>query len=302
MKPRQLSLALVAEADPRIAAPPATSNALCSECQERPRYGRLSRCMTCVQAAAERARCDRAAAEARTKANTAAPAEAKAPAPAKSRKTAPKARKPASAETTAKEPRTRQTTGHACSATPAKRPMPSAVSSDSHPDKKPDVAPAKCCRSCKQSQPLAAFSKHRLSRDGFRHDCKSCVSEGRTKPPRELSPEQIERNKQLSRKPHRRRANRRAVKDWMGRNPAACHARKVLRRAVRKGLVTPAAECEAEGCHSTRHLEAHHANYGEPLEAAWLCARHHRRLHHGGSVALKPPRPQRLADIPDDLN
>jgi hypothetical protein len=303
MKPRQLALALLAEDDPRIAAPPAPADAaLCTECQQRPRaaHGRLSRCLDCVRAAAERDREARAQVHARAaqqngtapkaktsppRTRTKAPAEAKAPtAPAKKprKATSRKPRKPGPAEPTAKPAATLATLTAAN-------------------DVGPVNAGVKCCRSCKQSQPLEAFTKHRLSRDGHRHDCKSCVLEGRTKPPREISPEQAAKDKQQRAKPHRRKANRIAVRNWTKRNEHAYQARKALQRAVRKGIVTPAEECEAEGCNRRTDLEAHHADYDQPLEAAWLCARHHRRLHNGGRIKLKPPRPQRLAGIPKNL-
>jgi hypothetical protein len=45
------------------------------------------------------------------------------------------------------------------------------------------TAPAatKCCRSCKTEKALDDFARHRSSKDGHRHDCKSCVANGRAK-------------------------------------------------------------------------------------------------------------------------
>jgi len=161
---------------------------------------------------------------------------------------------------------------------------------------------SKACRTCKSEKPLEAFAKHRLAKDGYRHDCKSCVHAGKAKGRRELTPEQAAKDKQQRAQPHRRAANRRAVKDWTKRNPGAAKARAALRKAVRRGLVKPAPHCQAKGCQSAHHLEAHHHDYRQPHVVAWLCARHHRRLHHGGHLKLAPPTPQRLAGVPTDLN
>ena len=42
------------------------------------------------------------------------------------------------------------------------------------------VAPpaTKVCRSCRIAKPLEQFSRHRLAKDGHRHDCCRCVKQG----------------------------------------------------------------------------------------------------------------------------
>jgi hypothetical protein len=101
---------------------------------------------------------------------------------------------------------------------------------------------------------------------------------------RELSPEQIAREREQRAQPHRRAAMRAAVKDWTQRNPAATSARMALNRARRAGLVTAPARCQAVGCRSTDKLQAHHHDYHQPTDVAWLCPRHHRRLHCGNRI------------------
>jgi hypothetical protein len=286
-RPLQLALALHTEptpdkrTSPVLVVPPATDAALCSECGVNPRAagGRLTRCMRCVQAVAEQARQARAAAEARTTAKTSAVEAKVPPAPAKSKRK-PKARV---VDETAKREHVGADVSTACT-------------SPGTPD------PAKCCRTCGETKAVEQFARHAHSRDKRRHDCRQCVSEGKTKPPRELSPEQAARDKVQRAKPHRRRANRVAVRDWTRRNQAAARARAKLRKAVRKGVVKSAAQCEAVGCTASHRLEGHHHDYRAPLDVCWLCSRHHRRLHNGARIKLKPPTPQRFADIPDELN
>jgi hypothetical protein len=289
-----LSLALLAEPTPSKLTSPivvggATTSELCSECHQRPRAASLglARCMPCVKAAAEQARQSRAEAEARATAKTAAPpakptVEAKAPAaPAKSRR------------------KLKATGGHV-DETAKREHVASDVSTACTSPGTPD--PAKCCRTCRETKAVEHFAKHAHSKDGRRFDCRQCVREGRTKPPRELSSEQAAREKAARAKPHRRRANRVAVKNWTKRNQAAATARAKLRKAVRKGLVKPAEHCQAKNCTAKHRLEGHHHDYQEPYRVAWLCPRHHRRLHHGGHLELTPPTPQSFAGIPHDLN
>jgi hypothetical protein len=151
-----------------------------------------------------------------------------------------------------------------------------------------EIEKLKACRACKEAKPLKEFGKHGRSKDGYRYDCRDCIGDG--KKPTEAS-----------HVAHRRRVNRIAVKNWSERNSAAVHARARLRRAVRKGVVKPASQCEAEGCTAGYRLHGHHHDHAKPLAVCWLCPRHHRRLHTGGRIRLKPPRPQELAGIPDDL-
>jgi hypothetical protein len=41
---------------------------------------------------------------------------------------------------------------------------------------------SKQCRACKLAKPLDSFGRHRLAKDGHRHDCKLCVRTKGTKP------------------------------------------------------------------------------------------------------------------------
>ena len=73
--------------------------------------------------------------------------------------------------------------------------------------------------------------------------------------------------------------NREALKE-MSRldrlnSPKRVKATTELNRAVRNGDIVKQ-PCEVCG---DIEAEAHHNDYTKPLEVAWLCSRHHKRLH-----------------------
>lgn len=144
----------------------------------------------------------------------------------------------------------------------------------------------KACRTCKLVKPLSSFAKHRLAKDGHRHDCAVCVKTERTKRA-ERTAEQREAQKVNAAQPHRRAANRRAVAAWAQRNPQAIRARSILRRAVKSGRVQIAEHCQADGCTTTQRLHGHHHDYLRPLAVTWLCSRHHHRAHASGVLKVK---------------
>lgn len=154
----------------------------------------------------------------------------------------------------------------------------------------------KLCKACKRRKPLEQFGLHRLSADGRCHKCKSCIRSGRAKPKQRTSA-QVARAKDLAQEPHRRVSNRLAVQLWTERHPQAVAARRALNRAVAKGIIMPAEICQAYGCEETR-LDAHHANYSRPLEVAWFCRSHHRKLHAGFRFEIKEGVDRRLTRLP----
>src|SRR5439155_1861083 len=67
-----------------------------------------------------------------------------------------------------------------------------------------EASPAtKRCRTCKAEKSFDNFAKHRLSKDGHRHDCADCVAAGRAKK-RKRTTEQLQAERERRRKPHRR--------------------------------------------------------------------------------------------------
>jgi hypothetical protein len=161
---------------------------------------------------------------------------------------------------------------------------------------KPPAA-TKCCRTCKAEKALDQFTKHRLAKDGHRHDCKDCVAAGRAKR-QQRTPEQLRAERERRRKPHRRVACDLAAKAWYQRNREARAAQSEVRRELRKGRITRPSACQAVACNTGGSLHAHHNNYARAREVVWLCAGHHRRLHNGHRVKLKPTASARYARAP----
>jgi len=159
-----------------------------------------------------------------------------------------------------------------------------------------EQAATKRCTTCKVEKPLSEFGAHHRSRDGKRKACRPCVRAGRAlcKP---LRPEQAAVQKLAASKPDRRAKNKAAVRSWAQRNPQASLARQKLMRARRRGEVTPPATCQIAECEATS-LVAHHADYGRPLDVLHICRRHHRLLHGGVALKLKPGVPARLRRLP----
>lgn len=151
---------------------------------------------------------------------------------------------------------------------------------------------SKRCNCCNRTKPMTAFSPHRTAKDGHRKACRSCVKANRTKPttaakPRakkEMTPELVIRI-------------RVGVANWGQRNPAAAHARAVVHAALRAGTLKKAASCRVKGCSQTT-VEAHHASYRKPLDVLWTCRSHHKRLHNGAHLTLKPGVDPKLTRIP----
>lgn len=103
---------------------------------------------------------------------------------------------------------------------------------------------------------------------------KSAAGENREKP--------SDKAPQYSQFPKKSSGNAKAKtpqQKWRERNPKADWAHNATRSAKRRGLVTqePCAVC------GSPDSEAHHENYDRPLDLVWLCRRHHKALHSGGS-------------------
>jgi hypothetical protein len=154
------------------------------------------------------------------------------------------------------------------------------------------------CRACGAEKLTIQFSPHRLSKTGFRKDCRSCVRADRVRR-KELTAEQKQRDRERRAQPYRRIANRVAVAAWRQSNPGAVAAKMALRRAVRKGMIEKPAACEAKGCKRTDIL-GHHDSYAQPRKATWVCPAHHRKIHAGVRVKLKSTASRRYAAAPSE--
>lgn len=62
---------------------------------------------------------------------------------------------------------------------------------------------------------------------------------------------------------------------WAAKHPQERWAQACLRSALRRGLIERL-PCEVCGA---VEVDAHHANYNEPMAVKWLCRAHHKAEH-----------------------
>lgn len=64
------------------------------------------------------------------------------------------------------------------------------------------------------------------------------------------------------------------------RFPEKTRARQLVAAAVKSGALKPQFLCS--GCSINIATDAHHEDYGKPLEVIWLCRSCHQKIHRGG--------------------
>ena len=144
----------------------------------------------------------------------------------------------------------------------------------------------KKCGTCEEEKTSSEFHKRDASIDGLAACCKEC--QRRYDRSRRDDPKRAEHRAEMRPKyAHKRSEYSRA---WRQRNPEkyACHV--TLNNAVRDGKVVKG-DCEV--CGSPK-VDAHHDDYGKPLDVRWLCHEHHgltRRIpdaRDGNSISVVP--------------
>jgi len=149
----------------------------------------------------------------------------------------------------------------------------------------------KKCFKCGAIKPLTEYYKHKAMADGYLNKCKNCTKSD-TKRNREAN---LEYYREYDRERHKSDHNRRKAnhiasrqwrkenpdrhseltKLWRKRNPDKYKAQMKLNNALRSGSVQKAA-CEKCG---DINAQAHHYDYGKPLDVIWLCVTHHAEHH-----------------------
>lgn len=158
-----------------------------------------------------------------------------------------------------------------------------------------NATPIKTCSVCREQKPATAFASDRAKPDGLFRMCRACDADRRKKRWAENREHlkaksriryraDLETNRAKSaerRRSERGRAiNRRAVASYRERNAAKRAAHHAVRRALASGEVVKPNRCErAELGQCCGRIEAHHADYGKPLEVTWLCIHHHNEAH-----------------------
>ena len=149
----------------------------------------------------------------------------------------------------------------------------------------------KTCFKCGATKPYTEFYKHKQMRDGYMGKCKSCAKSD-TRKNREANleyyqeydrqrhyndPERRAANHEASRKWRRKNAKRHTelTNAWRKRNPEKHRAYSKVARAIKSGKIERGA-CVICGA---KDVQAHHHDYGKPLDVIWLCAAHHAEHH-----------------------
>lgn len=119
------------------------------------------------------------------------------------------------------------------------------------------------------------FYKNARTKDGLGRLCKKCDNE-RTNLYRKNN---LEIGRNLSRKyrelhPDKvKESARKAVKKWYLNNKEKVRAHKKVFKAIKSGKL------KRENCFCGEKAQAHHEDYGKPLEIMWLCHLHHKQRH-----------------------
>jgi hypothetical protein len=63
------------------------------------------------------------------------------------------------------------------------------------------------------------------------------------------------------------------VRRFEAANPEKVRAHRIVRDAIRRGVLTRPEDCES--CYRTKKIDAHHDDYAKPLAVQWLCRKCH---------------------------
>lgn len=150
----------------------------------------------------------------------------------------------------------------------------------------------KTCKNCGIEKPLTEYYAHKSMLDGHLNKCKSCVRLRVLKNTKENSeyykqydkkramlPNRVEAREKYAKTEKGKEAAKRARKKYMELNPLRRSAHIAVGNAIRDGKLQklPCFICGAIA-------EAHHPDYGRPLDVVWLCKTHHQETHKIGNL------------------
>lgn len=121
----------------------------------------------------------------------------------------------------------------------------------------------KVCKACGQAKSEDKFPKVSRARDGRGGTCYACRWASRSA---------------VGQTDQQQKATRLRINRWKRRNPAKVAAHRIVWQAIKAGRLTrgSCAVCGSLGA------EAHHEDYGAPLDVRWLCKGHHEEMHVRG--------------------
>lgn len=141
------------------------------------------------------------------------------------------------------------------------------------------------------------YYRHPNSADGFMAICKAC-HRANVKANRERNadyyrdfdraraslPHRVAARAAYAKTPEGLAAGNRAKRAYLDRNPAKRAAHIATGNAIRDGKLTRQ-PCEVCGA---KQAQAHHDDYGKPLDVRWLCTTHHAEWHKHNTPKCPP--------------
>jgi len=122
----------------------------------------------------------------------------------------------------------------------------------------------KHCNKCDTDKILTDFCIDKNTKDGRCAQCRDC----RRKHWKKYA--QTQRGKE---------AQRRGDVKYRRKFPERIKAVNRVTHAIKVGKLIRPTTCEL--CGGSKKIEAHHSDYNQPLEVAWLCRECHIKVHHG---------------------
>ena len=134
----------------------------------------------------------------------------------------------------------------------------------------------KKCFKCGKRKRLAAFYTHPKMADGYLNKCKECTKRDVRLYRANNKAKIAARDKLRGQRPKRKAMKHRYRATYLSKNPDKYKARNAVGNALRAGKIQrlPCYYCGAP------QTEAHHEDYGKPLDVRWVCLRCHRQHHH----------------------
>ncbi len=142
------------------------------------------------------------------------------------------------------------------------------------------------CRTCGESKPLMGF--YSQTNGNLQRDCKECWKAyvranrlARADQYREYErgranlPHRVALREAYAQTPQGIASGAKAKRAYIERNPVKRAAHNAVWCALKSGRLTPL-PCEV--CGEVK-AQAHHGDYGKPLDVRWLCATHHAEWH-----------------------
>jgi len=133
----------------------------------------------------------------------------------------------------------------------------------------------KSCTRCGEIKDSFDFQIRNASKDGLTASCKDCLKKYDRM--RANLPHRVQARIDYQKTTAGMKASNKAKKDFILRNPHKRIAHIKVGNAIRSGRLVRPESCEI--CSKNCRPEAHHCDYGKPLDVQWLCKTCHADWH-----------------------